>query len=580
MSQDILKPAHLIYSEFVEQGARRELAEYLWGTIPKTMGDAYKVITKIREKYGVPTGDIESFKKSLKKQQRDLGILTGKVKESIDGLDAGVVEAGQQPMCLGGPSLILNKIAYAYSLCGLGSDGFVPVFYNADYDGVQPELLNIRLPSPSPRGLLVTYPTTPIYESSPIRLLPNPSEKWLKDTVEKVESNYRGMLKGVKPGVQERLMINLKHALTVLKTSYYSTDNVSDWTAKTLGILLNIESDLGVPVLSPSDPLLRPHFQSGYETLLSEPNRMRFIEASNEAAEKVEDNGFRSQIGVRQGDYVPFFLECMSSGCNRARVELKYVAGLGSSASVKGKCPRCEEEYEFSFNSAKPDLTEMIDWVTPRVDSRQVIADSVMPILAHIGGPGETSYYAEVIPAVRQLDIVFPVYLRYTRAFYNTPWNEVMAGQVKQEGYLTILNEALFGALSQWVQARNSDNGDAMAEAHKVIRGSIEGSYNELLGRAEALNSEVNDIKRQLGKVKDRGPLIKEMRTKQNQAHKLDHYMSWAYGRFSPERFGQEVSWAWVDLAMVSGLGDLMGVYLRQYNRFTPNSSMYFINTG
>jgi len=34
----------------------------------------------------------------------------------------------------------------------------------------------------------------------------------------------------------------------------------------------------------------------------------------------------------------------------------------------------------------------------------------------------------------------------------------------------------------------------------------------------------------------------------------------------------------WVDLAAATGVKDVMGAYLRMYNRYTPNSSMYYIN--
>jgi len=68
------------------------------------------------------------------------------------------------------------------------------------------------------------------------------------------------------------------------------------------------------------------------------------------------------------------------------------------------------------------------------------------------------------------------------------------------------------------------------------------------------------------------------MRGKQKEAHEIEVYLSSAFGRFSPERFGQEVSWAWLDLAVASGVGDLMGAYLREYNGHTPNSSMFFVN--
>jgi hypothetical protein len=574
---DALPQAHFIYSDYVRDGFRAELAKTLWGVIPTTMGEASLLLKGIRERYGSPPEDLEGFKKALKGYQRELGLLTGRVGEGIDSLEMGVAEAGQQPMCLAGSSLILNKIAYAHTLCSIGG-GYVPVFYNADYDGVQPELLNIRLPSPSARGLLVTYPAGPEYEGSPIHMLPNPPEEWLTQTVEKITSNYRGVMKGVKPETQDRVTRNLDHVLTVIRGAYYSTGNVSDWAAKIIGTVVNLEADLGVPVVSPSKPEIRPFFQRGYETLLAEPNRSGFIEASNDAAERVETYGFRPQIGRRGRDYVPFFLECSNPGCNRARIEPRYVGG-GSTASVKGRCPRCETTYEYSFSASSPDLSDVIDWISPRVDSRQVIVDSVMPVLAHIGGPGETSYYAEVVPAARRLGLPFPAYLRYTRAFYNTPWNEIYAEEVKAAGHPTILGESLFEALGEWVKARNEGNGEALKRSHDAIEASIEETYSSLVAEAETLQSDVDSIKGRLGKAKDRGPLIREMRDKQSALYMVEQYLSWAYGRFSPERRGQEVSWAWIDLALVTGVTDVVGVYLRQYNEHTPNSSMFFMNT-
>ena len=574
MAEDNVTPAHLIYSDYVEKGLRGELATALWGRIPSTMGDAYKVLVEKRREYTI-NDELEGFKKALKGLQRSMGLLTGRVEDSIDRLDRGVVESGQQPMCLAGPSMILNKVAYTHSLCSLGGDGFTPVFYNADYDGIQAELLNIRLPSPSPRGMLLSYPAEPADTGVPIRLLGNPPEEWLRKTLEKIEGNARGIMKGVDQGTQERVMLNLRHGLTILRAAYYSTGNVSDWAARTLGGIINLEADLGVPIVSPSEPSLRRFFQGGYEYILSEPVRSRFVEASNRAADMVESAGYRSQIGRRAEDYVPFFLECMTPVCRRSRVELRYAGG-----SVVGRCPKCGQEYSFSFNPGSPDLTEIADWVSPRVDSRQIIVDSVMPVLAHVGGPGETSYYAEVIPAARELGVAFPQYLRYTRIYYKTPWSEAAAKTIKAQGLPTILDRPLFDALGKWVEARNGEDGAALAEAHRAMRTSLDAGLGKLVGEAERLQAGIDAIKAQLGAVKDRGPLIKKMRDAQARLDALELYLSWAYGRFSPERLGQEVSWHWLDLASVAGVGDLMGVYERLYNRWTPNSSVYFANTG
>lgn len=572
-----LPQAHVIYSDYVRDGSRAGLAETLWGAIPATLGEAASLLGGVRERYGAPSEELEGFRKALKVYQRKLGLLTGRVEESIDSLEAGVAEAGQQPMCLAGPSLILNKIAYAKTLCELVG-GYVPVFYNADYDGVQAELLNMRLPSPSARGLLITYPAGPEYDGSPIHMLPNPPEEWLTQTVERIKGNYKGIMKGVNPGTQDRVLRNLDHVLTIVKGAYYSTNNVSEWAAKIIGTLVNLEAGLGVPIVSPSRPEIRPFFQRGYETLLSEPNRTDFIEASNEAAELVEAHGFRPQIGKRGRDYVPFFLECSKPGCNRARIEPRYVGG-GGTASVKGVCPRCETLYEHSFNASSPDLSDLIDWISPRVDSRQVIVDSVLPVLAHVGGPGETSYYAEVVPAAQRIGQPFPVYLRYTRAFYNTPWNEVYGEEVKEVGHPTILCEALFEALGMWVNARNEGDGEALRRSYYAIEAAIEETYSRLVEEAETLQGDVDSIKGRLGEADDRGPLLGEMRRKQDTLNRVERYLSWVYGRFSPERRGQEVSWAWIDLAAVTGVTDVVGVYLRQYSEHTPNSSMFFINT-
>jgi uncharacterized protein YllA (UPF0747 family) len=578
MGEKELPPVHEIYTNYLEKDEKKELANKLWGTIPKNLGEAHSLLGDIRRKFNVSTL-LPGFQKALKMYHQNMGFLTGKVEESIESLENGVVEGGQQPNCLGGPGLSLNKMAYAKSLCELGG-GYVPLFYHADYDGVQAELINIRVPSPSSRGLLITYPIEKEFENSPIYAVPNPEENWLMDNIERLESNYRGMTKGVDDMTQVRVLNNLEHLITIIKTAYYSTLNLSDFSAKILGTLVNIDGDLGIPFVAPSFPELRPYFIEGYELLLGEPERSEFIEASNKVVELIEGAGYKPQIGYRGEDYVPFFYECRNPECHRARVEMKYIRTSGSNnATIKGKCTQCSQEYEHSIKASSPDLSDLIDWVSPRVDSRQVIVDSIYPVLAHVGGPGETSYYAEVIPAVKQRDIPFPVFLRYTRTFYNTPWGEKMARSLKDQSYRTILNDELFISLGKWVDARNNEEARKLAEAHRDIREAIMSSYIELLESLNKIESEVDNIKKKLSRVEDRKPLISELREKQKKANEIEHYLSVAYGRFSPEKFAQEVSWAWIDLALVSGVRDVLGVYCRIYNEDTPNSSMFFVNT-
>lgn len=553
-----------------------QIALQFWENIPVTLGKAYKELLKIKEEY-VENVELEKLCTEIRNNLKSLGVLTDETEKNIDRLRNGVVESGQQPMPLGGTGLILNKIAYSRSLCSLGSEGFSPLFFVADYDGVHHELLNIRTPNPSETGLLTSYPAPPEYINSPIKMLPNPSEKWMKESLEKIVGGYKGLMKGVDHEIQENVLKNLRHVITVIKNAFYSTNNVSDWATKILASVVNIEADIGIPFLVFSEPNIRRCFQEGFEFVTSEPYRSRFIQASNETVQKIEEEGYRPQIGYRSRDYVPFFFECMTAVCNRNRIEMKYYK-KESEAEIRGKCSMCGEEYSFSVNQLKPDFSDIIDWISPRVDSRQIIVDSVLPVLAHIGGPGETSYYAEVIPAVRQLKTPFPIFLRYTRTFYNTPWNEKGAKNLGALGLPTITENRLFQSLSLWVEGRNSQDEESLHTAHQGIYDSIMSTYDDLLAEKVRLENIVEEIKITLRNPEGRNEKIKEMQRIQRQLLTIKNYLSSAYGRFAPERFGQEVSWAWLDMASINGIEDLMGVFMRQYNLHTPNSSMFYVN--
>ncbi len=99
-----------------------------------------------------------------------------------------------------------------------------------------------------------------------------------------------------------------------------------------------------------------------------------------------------------------------------------------------------------------------------------------------------------------------------------------------------------------------------------------------LLKEKKHLENKVEEIKKTLGNPENRDEKIKEMRKIQHMLQKINNYLSTAFGRFAPERFGQEVSWAWVDMAAKSGIEDFMRVFLRQYNENTPNSSTFYVN--
>ncbi|MBS7619632.1 bacillithiol biosynthesis BshC [Candidatus Bathyarchaeota archaeon] len=555
------------------------LANELWGHIPLNIRGALNDASKIRKDYDIDPSQLEYLVKGLKSHLRSLGICTKKVEENLDKLGNGVIEAGQQPSCMAGAGLVINKIACISKFSELSRDGsYAPIFYVADYDGVQNELLNIRIPSLSMKGCLISIPVEDSSYGIPIYMLKKPEEEWLKDSLNKILNNYRGLLRGLKEDDRKIKLKHLEHVFTIIKSTYYSAENVSDWSTKILGTIINIESDLGVPFLVFSAEPTRCLFQRGYELLVAEPNRTRFIEAINRTIETIQKSGYTPQIGIRKSSYTPFFLECMNRDCERRRIELVSEAIHGSGLFyVKGKCPACGEEYQYSFSKQNPDLSEIIQWISPRVDSRQIIVDSIIPVICHIGGSGEAGYYSEITPAARELNLPFPIFFKYTRIFYNTPWNSAYASNLEAKNCPSLVNRDFFSSLNRWVEARNNQDPQRLENAYREIEESITATFETLNIRLNTLEKEVSEIREQLQKLND-GSMVALLKEKQSLINLVNLYLSSQFGRFTPEKFGQEVSWSWIDVAVISGLQELTRIYLRQYFDYTLNSTMFYVN--
>jgi hypothetical protein len=149
---------------------------------------------------------------------------------------------------------------------------------------------------------------------------------------------------------------------------------------------------------------------------------------------------------------------------------------------------------------------------------------------------------------------------------------------VAKYGLPVLLDEEMFSNLNKWVVARNSNEVMALKNAHKGIEDIISQTFKDLVEKTQELQLEIEEIKTKLRKQEDRIKLIQDIKIKQNMIQDIELYLSSAFGRFSSEKIGQEVNWLWVDLAIMSGLDDIMGVFKRQYNVNTPNSSMFFVN--
>jgi len=128
------------------------------------------------------------------------------------------------------------------------------------------------------------------------------------------------------------------------------------------------------------------------------------------------------------------------------------------------------------------------------------------------------------------------------------------------------------------VEAKKTNNVEGIAGAHAAMRGVIEETYMAL-GKAKAdADAEVDAIKKRLGDPATRAALMQEMKAKQALSQELDGYLSYAFGHFAPEKYGQEVSWAWMDMALAAGVGEIAGIYKRLYGGYTPNSTIFYVN--
>ncbi len=561
-----------VYQRFIWSGELSELAEYLYDTPPVTMEgiiEKARVILDGYSKLNWHTPErAKKTRKALLDMNRRLGALTPKVKESIKHLHAGAVEAAHQSIVMGGPCYILNKAATALGIASIATDGNLPLtayFFVADYDIVQPELTHVRTPNVGQNGNLVSLPVDKEYEFSPVSAIPLPSSNWYKQVEEDVRGSYRPLLKSVGSHARTLFDERLEQAFALIRWAYYSSKTLGEWGQRVISRLLNVEGDLGIPLLAASDKRIRKLMTGGLELVLARKNRDRFLAAHKEAAIRIKEQGFKTGIGVRNQDYVPFFYECPGKGCNRARIELSY-QDKGAKALLTGKCPTCEDDVAIEVDAEQPDLSEYSSSLSLRVDTRQVAVDTLLPTVAHIGGPGETAYYAQVIPAARKLGIPFPAFIRYPRVYFNTPWNEQLAGVLREKGIATLHGPEMFkttGKIGRFRKKKRFDEMNSMIGELEKILSTSHFKLNEY-------HQELEKRRVQGDAKSDESLLITKL--------EVEKYLSWAYGQYADGKLSQESAWSWIEWVMNSGFSDLFGPYFRIYTPEMKNGATHFVN--
>ncbi|TXT54943.1 MAG: hypothetical protein BAJATHORv1_50196 [Candidatus Thorarchaeota archaeon] len=561
-----------IYQDYIWEQKNEDLAKYLYNLPVLEMGGLHTRVPDILAKYKkspwFSQERVKEIQRVLVEINREMNCLTPKVHSSIMNLHDGAVESAHQTIVMGGPGYILNKAASAVSIseyCTQNGITVTPYFCIADYDVVQSELTNIRTPNIGQNGNLISIPVPEGYEYSPVNHLPLPDYEWYREAEESIKSSYRPLFKVLDGTARILLDERLEHALTVTRKAFVNSKTLGEWATRILGSLFNIEGNLGIPLVPAGDKRIRRALLSGLEYLLSQDKRSAFLRAHENATQMIGAEGYATGAGSRGKDYVPFLYECPNRDCNNSRTELVY-RDQGSNAILEGKCPSCGEKIQIEVEKGEPDLEEHAEQLSLRVDSRQLAIDTIIPTIAHVGGPGETAYYAQVIPAAKEMDEPFPAFIRYPRTYFNTPWNEELGKELKKKDIPVLHDRDLFKLSGRINKFRRKENDQKMNDAVQEFSQYLHSVHSQLNDAYEEIIKEIEETS---------GGKYEEL-----QMLKLDieKYLSWTFGQYAPDKLSQESAWSWIEWSLNSGFTDLFGPYQRAHSQGLKNGATLFIN--
>ncbi len=508
-------------------------------------------------------------------------MVTPQIKENLAKLEeqGAVIEAGHQPALLGGPGFVINKMAAITKIAAL--QRATPVMFVGDHDHEQKELTVVHLPSPGPRGLTFSLPVPAAYRMSPMHVIPKPSRDWLKQVNEKISATYHELVAGSAKKNQNLYEQRADDLRKILETTHAQATTISDWTTHLWLRIVNMARDAGILFQVFSNPAIRELMLPAFEFLLAEPNRQTLIHALNESATNLEQLGYEPGIGRRADDYVPFHLECPTKDCHRTRLDPIITAepSLGHT-TLSATCPKCKTKHTIETKANAPDLTEWEQFLSPRVDSRAFLVQSYTPVILHVGGAGETSYHAQVAPALRAANSIVPIFYRYTRLYYENPWVSRTAKRLVREALNPLSHEELQCFKSAIQTGYREENMGVIQSLFAASEEHITETFENLVKAESQIEKERNTLitrQREETKTLNRKKIQTQIGILTRRRQVLQTYLSQMFGRFSTERFGQEVSYIWIDAAMSIGPEHHFTRLVSHYQPFTPSSATFFL---
>jgi uncharacterized protein YllA (UPF0747 family) len=581
-----LPEANQLYNAYVFD--QEPVTHQFWGPIPRTASEAIRYSQVLIQKYlkgQTPLFSEDRLEKllhAIKDLHSTRGMLTSQIKEQLNTLSKtlAVVEAGHQPALLGGPGFVINKMAAISRLASF--KGTVPVMFVGDHDHEQKELTVVHLPSPGQHGLTFSLQVPRAYRNSPLHVIPLPPKNWLEQVCTRIQTTYHELAAAQQKRNREVYAQNVELILNLIRQTFTQASNLADWTLRLWMHITSLGRDNDILFQAFSHPTIRTLMLPAFEYLLAHSNRHRFINAINQAAQQLRSLGYQPGIGHRPDTFVPFFLECPTKGCQRTRLEPVLEEQTNTSPlHLVASCPKCKETHSLEVSDTHPDLSPWQDYLSPRVDTRAFLVQTFTPVILHVGGAGETSYHAQVSPALAALECVVPTFFRYTRLFYGNPWTRRLAERLQKEDLRPLLPVKLWTWQSAVETNGREKNAGVVRSLFAACSEYIRDTYQQLIDaeiRLEQERSTLIDEMRGITNPAPRRQLQTQIGLLTKRRQLIQVYLSQMFGRYSPERFGQEVSFAWVDVAISLGPAQLFAILSAHYRPLTPAAATFYIS--
>lgn len=531
-----------LYEKFVRNVSNLPDINYFYGNVPKTIADAIS-LAKESSEIKIDSNKIDELKRILKNYHKDLGLLTEKVSRNIDLIHQGIVLGGQQATIFGGSGIIGNKIATVTTISDVSKEKghyLVPMFLVNTHDSIQPEISTIHLPNNQSSISKSIFLPNAIDGLVSSQILANQYE-WMEESLSIVKNIFNEFRTSIEKNSHEIFTEKVDHILTFIRETYRTSKDIGEWITLLWGIQANIINDWGVIFFPSSHPEIRKLTTDGYKPFLEK--RMEYIKEFNEASEKIEELGYQTTTAKKAETFSPFFYECPNDGY-RLNLSCKEE---NSVLSFSGECPLDEEKYSFDIDKNNIDLSSLSLNLVPRLDTNQALLQAIMPVYVRVSGPGEINYNAQVIPATRKIGLKFPIFVKYTRILYNTPWIENLNHEIKDES-ISLFSGDFFKTLGSLSKARRKGEKEQLSFESEHLADIIKTKMSEVIKHSDKPNSII------------------------------ERYKSWQFGMYDGFHKWQEVSWPWFIMASVTGLGDYLASYRRYYNKDTPIGGIGYIN--